>query len=277
MTRILPALRYVKAPHQGVLDMQRSRVGGLCVNPEGSGRDENQDSALIKIFEPEILMVLADGMGGCNRPALASSLVIEAFLEKFDALPKDCGQAFRDACFAASTAICKETSGGGSTVEAFFVDGNRATFGHMGDSRSYLIRNNRIELLFSDHSVRSHIFMDKNSFLWWKPRLSSHRHLEQYYEALNSKEYRQHVNLLGSFAGLHFYEQYSPPEIKTLTLEPKDAVLLCSDGLNCLAWKDFCSLARTITDNKALGSARLFCSSVADPHDNITVLIYIHQ
>src|SRR5438270_13297246 len=45
------------------------------------------------------------------------------------------------------------TSGMGTTITVALVQGERVRFGHVGDSRAYLIRDGRIEQLTEDHSL----------------------------------------------------------------------------------------------------------------------------
>jgi protein phosphatase len=41
----------------------------------------------------------------------------------------------------------------GTTITAALVEGNRVTFGHVGDSRAYLVRDGTMEQLTEDHSL----------------------------------------------------------------------------------------------------------------------------
>src|SRR5438105_344781 len=45
------------------------------------------------------------------------------------------------------------TSGMGTTITVALVEGERVAFGHVGDSRAYLIRDGRMEQLTEDHSL----------------------------------------------------------------------------------------------------------------------------
>src|SRR5947209_17421755 len=45
------------------------------------------------------------------------------------------------------------TSGMGTTITVALVEGERVAFGHVGDSRAYLIRDGLIEQLTEDHSL----------------------------------------------------------------------------------------------------------------------------
>ncbi|MEQ1615858.1 MAG: protein phosphatase 2C domain-containing protein, partial [Hyphomicrobiaceae bacterium] len=106
-----------------------------------------------------LLAVLADGMGGHAGGATASRLVLDTFMECFNAsgaaMPVRLGAAL-DAANAAIAQIVSETpglSGMGSTLvgAAFGPDG--LEWISVGDSPLYLYRRAEIALLNEDHSL----------------------------------------------------------------------------------------------------------------------------
>jgi serine/threonine protein phosphatase PrpC len=120
----------------------------------GRKRHHNEDSY---VFQPP-LFAIADGMGGARAGEVASALAADALNE---ARGVDGGkrivvqliqEANRRVHERASTDA--ETSGMGTTITVARVeDDGSVTFGHVGDSRAYLLRANDLEQLTDDHSL----------------------------------------------------------------------------------------------------------------------------
>lgn len=138
----------------------------------GMRRDHNEDSYLVD--DDSLLYVVADGMGGHLGGEMASMLAVSTmqdFVRKARTTVVN-GEAYKgpiethpalhmlpEAVKAACAAIFRkaqdvpELQGMGTTVTGVaFVD-QYAFFGHVGDSRAYLIRDGRIEQLSEDHSL----------------------------------------------------------------------------------------------------------------------------
>jgi PPM family protein phosphatase len=119
----------------------------------GRVRRNNEDSYIV---EPP-LFVLADGMGGAQAGEVASRLTIEAFAP----FPATGGaeDRLRGAISEANRRVVErgrndpKTAGMGSTVTAALVDGEFVAFGHVGDSRAYLLRRGRFDQISRDHSL----------------------------------------------------------------------------------------------------------------------------
>jgi serine/threonine protein phosphatase PrpC len=135
----------------------------------GRVRDANEDS--IGYDLENRLVVLADGMGGCNAGEVASALAVNVILREFRQLPlglddrENFFQVGPDAirlCTAISKANGEifqsgmdnpEYEGMGTTVVAVLVKPERAIIASIGDSRVYLLRNRRMEQLTVDHTL----------------------------------------------------------------------------------------------------------------------------
>ena len=131
------------------------RIGQSHVKTDpGRKRHHNEDSY---VFQPP-LFAIADGMGGARAGEVASALAAGALNESTvngggqQLVVQLIQEANRRVHQRASTDA--ETSGMGTTITVALVeDDATVTFGHVGDSRAYLLRDDRLEQLTDDHSL----------------------------------------------------------------------------------------------------------------------------
>jgi serine/threonine protein phosphatase PrpC len=120
----------------------------------GNKRRRNEDSFVVA----PPLFAVADGMGGAQAGEVASKLAAAA-LEDTD--PGSAGGEERVVALIqeANRRVYERSnadpaaSGMGTTITAALVEGTRVTFGHVGDSRAYLLRNGVMDQLTEDHSL----------------------------------------------------------------------------------------------------------------------------
>ncbi|HEX7082638.1 MAG TPA: Stp1/IreP family PP2C-type Ser/Thr phosphatase [Gaiellaceae bacterium] len=120
----------------------------------GRKRRGNEDSY---VCQPP-LFAIADGMGGARAGEVASALAAGALKEsrldgggeaRVIALIQEANRRVHQ---RASTDAA--TSGMGTTITVALVEPDgTVTFGHVGDSRAYLLRDGRLEQLTDDHSL----------------------------------------------------------------------------------------------------------------------------
>jgi protein phosphatase len=123
------------------------------VTDTGRKRRRNEDAF---VCEPP-LFAIADGMGGAQAGEVASRLAAAAVREGGP------GEGGEDQIFELiqeanrrvyeRAASDPNASGMGTTMTVAIVDGDNVSFGHVGDSRAYLIRDGRMEQLTEDHSL----------------------------------------------------------------------------------------------------------------------------
>ena len=122
----------------------------------GKVRYNNEDSLIV--IEPETYVV-ADGMGGASAGEVASKMLIETvknFLTKA-ARPWH-EKILEQAILLANDKILntarrhEEYHGMGTTATILSLDGGRAYFAHVCDSRLYLLRDNFFRQITEDHS-----------------------------------------------------------------------------------------------------------------------------
>jgi len=119
----------------------------------GKVRALNEDSLLA--LPP--LYAVADGLGGHQSGEIASALAVEALRDHAPKHPDAVAlaRAVQSANEAVINGIKKGVGreGMGTTMTAVMVEGGRAVFAQVGDSRAYLLRNGKLSQVTEDHSV----------------------------------------------------------------------------------------------------------------------------
>lgn len=177
---------------------------------KGMVRDKNEDSVFPKSSggsDDEVLVIVADGMGGHVAGEVASRIAINA------AASSDLAVADRIA--AGNRAIREEVArepgleGMGTTMTLLKIEDDVATIGHIGDSRAYLHRDGKMSQLTEDHTVAAEYVA--------QGQLSAD-------EAATHPQRHMLVRTLGLTRFVNVDEVH-------VDLEPGDRILLCSDGL----------------------------------------------
>jgi len=224
----------------------------------GMRRKGNEDRFAL---DPTLgLFLVADGMGGHTAGQVASELAADAVMRAVQALDGASGtlsERLRAAIGAANRTIFTtaqqrpEYAGMGTTVVALLADGERAALAHVGDSRAYLVRGDRIRQLTDDHSIVGELLRRK-----------------EISEAAAREHPHRHVltRALGVRPSVE-------PDLAELTPSPGDVFVLCSDGLtNHL---DDSEIAKHVADG---GDLQEVCDGMVDlanqrgGEDNITVV-----
>ncbi len=142
-----------------------------AITDVGIRRKHNEDC--VQISSQHGIAVLADGMGGYNAGEVASAMAVEiictSLCEKILTIPhaeidKNTGFTgesvlLRQAIKASNQAIYNaaqtqaDCAGMGTTVLAAAFYGNHITAAHVGDSRMYRLRNNKLSHVTEDHSL----------------------------------------------------------------------------------------------------------------------------
>jgi len=125
------------------------------------GREENQDRVAVVSDDDATLVVVIDGMGGHADGAKAAEVASQTITESFEKLSHPVfdpqgflhltiGQAHQD-LVALGSGLSVEVRPRATCVTCLVQDGG-AYWGHVGDSRIYLIRNQQILERTRDHS-----------------------------------------------------------------------------------------------------------------------------
>ena len=165
------------------------------------------------------LFLVADGVGGHRSGQIASGLAAEVTIATVESFRGDAihpVEVLRHAVDRAHQEIGRRARkkstlhGMGTTlVAALLTTENRMTLAHVGDSRAYLIRDQRIRQLTVDHS--------------WVGEMVQRQHMT---EADARAHPQRHV--LTRALGM---PGSARPDCLELTLQADDRLLLCSDGL----------------------------------------------
>jgi serine/threonine protein phosphatase PrpC len=186
----------------------------------GLVRKSNQDS--FGIDEDLSLYVVCDGMGGAAGGEIASSIAVETFLtvarqelQSLDGKSDSDSVALQRAVAAANRAVVVRAGwdicyrGMGTTLVAARVKGDKLTVIHVGDSRTYLVRENQAVQLTEDHS---HV-------------------AEQVRLGLMTAEQAERSSLRSVITRAIGAEADVRSDLQEMTLLVGDTVLLTSDGL----------------------------------------------
>lgn len=125
----------------------------------GLVRETNEDSY---VFLPPHLFVVADGMGGHAAGEIASNIAVQTIKEYVtqNMLPAaNPISALEQAIVKANTLVYDmamsktECAGMGTTLTAVYATDREIYWGHVGDSRIYLVHNCTLRQLTNDHSL----------------------------------------------------------------------------------------------------------------------------
>jgi PPM family protein phosphatase len=185
------------------------------------GRKYNQDCVAYAYTDQALLMVLADGMGGHSHGELAAQITIKTYMHAFseEAHPRVhepeefLSRIMRKAHdniteFAQDQKLLGNP---GTTCVAALIQDGRVSWAHAGDSRVYLLRDNKVKAVTHDHSVVQQ-WADLGFITEEQMKTHPDRH--------------RITNCLGGEGEMFFVE--SAP---TKDLHQGDVILLCSDGL----------------------------------------------
>lgn len=216
----------------------------VALTDTGRVRDHNEDA--VGNNQGLGLAVLADGMGGHRGGEVASAItvstILETLAEKLNGI-KHRGidesnvvslesMAVKDAIAQANTnvfASSKENShyrGMGTTVVVLLFHDDRFTVAHVGDSRMYRYRDDKLEQMTIDHSLTQEL-LDNGFYTAEQAEQSMNKHLV--------------TRAIGIEASVQI-------DVREDNTQPGDIYLLCSDGLTDMI-NDNC-IRQTIRDNE---------------------------
>lgn len=188
------------------------KLNFTAASDRGLVRGNNEDSA----YAGPYLLALADGMGGHAAGEVASQLMI-THLMGLDKNPGDndmlalLGTVSTEANWSIAEHIKKnpETDGMGTTLTSMMFNGSQFAVCHAGDSRGYLLRDNKLQQVTKDDTyVQSLVDEGKLD----PEDVTSHPQKSLILKAYNGRDVE--------------------PTLFLIDAQPGDRILLCSDGLS---------------------------------------------
>jgi PPM family protein phosphatase len=221
----------------------------------GNKRRRNEDSFVVA----PPLFAVADGMGGAQAGEVASKLAaaaledtdpgLSAGVERVVELIQEANRRVYERSNADPAA-----SGMGTTITAALVEDRKVTFGHVGDSRAYLVRDGVIEQLTEDHSLVNELMKSGK---------------------LSAEEAEMHpqrsviTRALGTDPDV---------DVDTFVVDARenDLFLICSDGLTTMVGdEDILDLLEKYHDDLDRAAKSLVAAANrAGGEDNITVVVF---
>ena len=135
------------------------------ITEPGKVRDHNEDSVTIVENENhEILLAVADGMGGHKGGEIASSIAITHLSDRFKEFSsvgskEDAINFIKDTVSEANVLIYKytdehpESKGMGTTIVLALLTKEFLLFGNLGDSSGYVVKGGKIHKITTDHTL----------------------------------------------------------------------------------------------------------------------------
>lgn len=237
--------------------MKRLLTAGMT--DRGLIRSVNQDA--YSVDSEERFFIVADGMGGHAGGQEASRLAIEtmqSFLTQQWDTDLDSETLLRQALLEANQAILKdqrlhpERSDMGTTAVAVIFRDEQPLYAHIGDSRLYRLRGAKLEQITEDHT--------------WVARAMR-------LGEITSDQARVHPmrHVLAQCLGRPDLETV---EVRSLSIQSGDRLLLCSDGLTEeLTDQLIANPLKSIRACEKAATALINAAKDRGGRDNITVII----
>jgi len=201
------------------------QISACCESDKGLVRSYNEDTCLVN--NEDSYFLVADGMGGAAAGETASALFRDTVVELFSITPthsltNDSVNELIVKCFdSAHARILSHVDqqpahkGMGCTAELLVYQNSHIIVGHVGDSRTYRLRDSELVQLTTDHS-----FVQKQADLGLitKEQAQTHAMKNLILRAVGSGE-KLEVDIIGS------------------DVKQGDLFLLCTDGLSSMVTK----------------------------------------
>jgi len=227
----------------------------------GRVRKNNEDA--YGIYPDLSLFIVADGLGGHAGGEVASRLAVETIKDGLVSTESyrssaEITERIIEAIKGANNRIIQRASmmydlkGMGTTVVVVKLEEDNAMIAHVGDSRMYLIRKNKITQITKDHTV-----------------------VEEYIRlgllTLQEALYHPNRHMLSRALGVSYDIDVDVADIQ---IAEGDIIILCTDGLtNMLSEKEILSAITELMPSPEKITDRLI--TLANNHggiDNITVI-----
>ena len=242
--------------------MEKITIKGYGCTDIGNNRLENEDYYDIN----NELFILADGMGGHNAGEIASQLAVHSICNyiKNSGLQGEDNDSYiheilneainfaNDEIFQKSMQFIEYRGMGTTIVVAYFKKPNKLFIANVGDSRAYLLRNNKMQLLTEDHSITAAMIRDGTIS---RTEAKTHPYRHHLTKSVGtSKEVKSYINCY--------------------KINREDIVLLCSDGLtDVLTTEEIKGTLKKQKNFKEKCEDLILKAKEKKSRDNITVIL----
>jgi len=252
----------------------RGKIEFVCQTDVGQVRDHNED--FLSSDDSLGLAVLADGMGGLNAGEVASSMSVHLLMDALrsyldgsseieseldpeeNSIPLPV-QVVKQAIENTNSAVFHvsqtqpQCKGMGTTIVVSLFYDNKLAIGHIGDSRVYRFRNNKMKQITKDHSFVQEL-IDKGLFSKDEARASNKKNVV--------------TRALGVAPAVE-------AEVHEYKVKVGDLYLMCSDGLTDLVRDvDIESTLRELGGNMGEAASHLInVANASGGKDNISIVL----
>ncbi len=223
----------------------------------GNVRSHNEDAAAVR--DADGLWIVADGMGGHQAGDYASSKIVTTVGNmNLRAYLIDVVEQVEDALLAVNSELISYASQSfsgnskvGSTVVCLIVRDGVAVTMWSGDSRAYLLRNNKLFAVTKDHTKVQEL-------------------MDQGHMSAQQAEQSNFKNMLTRAVGVHD-ELFV--DLNALAVKKGDRFLLCSDGLYNEVEEDDIQRMMQKGSLKKVANNLLDSALANSARDNITLIL----
>lgn len=230
----------------------------------GKAREMNQDYYYVSSrFDEMKMCILADGMGGYAGGEIASNMAvasaksyINSNYSKIKLETNEIINLLKDATQYANMVVYEQTKKTeeleemGTTLEIALIVDEKIYISHIGDSRIYKIRNNKMKQITRDHSYVEKLIND-GTITKEEAQMHPQKHML--------------TKALGCTA-------FVEPDLLVEKIKENDIILICSDGLTNMLSEE--EIIKTINENPEEPNKQLIAeANKAGGCDNITVIV----
>lgn len=231
----------------------------------GLVREVNEDSYVIRFQEGRGFLAVADGMGGHQAGEVASAMAIDLLTSHLEeglyanpATDRNWLTFLREGFEKCNSIIYQESlrvpeyAGMGTTITAALVVERQMYYAHVGDSRLYLFRQGKLELLSRDHSLVQGL-VDEGLVSPEEAMFHPRRHIL--------------TRAVGT-------EEQILVDTDSLTLQDGDLYLLCTDGLsNSVSASEIEEILSRPVSLAVQGQTLLDLANARGGEDNVTLIL----
>lgn len=241
-----------------------TRLKAVFMTDQGKVRQHNEDSGgIIKNLDGHRLAIVADGMGGHRAGDVASGMTLMELKKEWEqakavSTAEIAEKWLKEHILKVNGLLFdharnnSECDGMGTTIVAAISTEHFATVANIGDSRCYLFNETGFNQVTEDHSLVN--------------ELVRHGQISK-----EDAEHHPRKNVLLRALGT---EENVEMDIKTITFEEGDCLLLCSDGLsNKVSEKEMMDILANNDPLEQKAAALIKLANEYGGEDNISLAI----